>query len=409
MLVSDNTKAILLLTAPLMLGKNTNNVKLLSNSEYHQLAVYLKNVNKQPSDLLTADLDNILENYAKLDKQRISLLLNRGFLLSQVLDYWHSRNIWVISRADKAYPNRLKNRLSGNAPPVLYGCGNIDLLNLGGLSIVGSRSIDDELIHYTMSVAELSAQSGKMVISGGAKGADLAAMQGALRAGGMVCGILADGLEKAALNASNRLAFQEKRLVLISACDPKSRFSIGNAMQRNKYIYALSDIGLVINAEVNKGGTWAGAIEQLEKYRQISIYVRSTGIISAGLKALEHKGALPWINPKSSMDFLTLFEVNAIENSQIKPIETLSDHHVHDLKENKLTPDQELFLLVKKLIEENLQEPKKEKELAELLKVSNSQMKVWLQRLLDEKVIGMNKNSKSKQYVLYGQNLDLFV
>lgn len=410
MFVSDNTKAILLLTAPLLLGKSQNDVKLLSNKEYHQLAVYLKNHHKQPADLLGKELSDILADYGKLEYERIQKLLQRGFLLSQTLDYWYSRNIWVISRADKTYPSRLKTRLGEQAPPILYGCGDVNLLNLGGIAIVGSRNIDNELITYTQNIAHLAAQSGKMVVSGGAKGADLAAMQGALQVGGVVCGVLADSLEKMALNAANRSALQENRLVIISACDPKSRFMVGNAMQRNKYIYALSDIGLVVNSDLNKGGTWAGAVEQLDKYKQIPIYVRSTGTENAGLNALVNKGALWWKNPDNTQLFLDIFDGNFISNlNTSKPQINLTPDDKSITQTNfDLSPEQELFLLVKKLIEQNLQEPKKEKELAELLNVSSSQIKSWLNRLIDENIIV--KQGKPVQYVLQSQthNLDLF-
>ena len=36
-------------------------------------------------------------------------------------------------------------------------------------------------------------------------------------------------------------------------------------MQRNKLIYALADAALVVNSDYEKGGTWAGAVEQLER------------------------------------------------------------------------------------------------------------------------------------------------
>ncbi|QLB44080.1 DNA-processing protein DprA [Mannheimia pernigra] len=410
MLISDNTKAILLLTAPLLLGKSQNNVRLLSNKEYHQLTVYLKNHHKQPADLMSKELSNILVDYGKLEYDRIQQLLQRGFLLSQTLDYWHSRNIWVISRADKTYPSRLKTRLGEQAPPILYGCGDANLLNFGGVAIVGSRNIDDELIAYTQNIAHLAAQSGKMVVSGGARGVDLAAMQGALQVGGVVCGVLADGLEKMALNAANRSALQENRLVLISACDPKSRFMVGNAMQRNKYIYALSDIGLVINSDLYKGGTWAGAVEQLDKYKQIPIYVRSTGTENAGLNALVNKGALWWKNPSNTQQFLDIFKgifISNLNTSKQQISLTLDDKSITQTNFD-LSPEQELFLLVKKLIEQNLQEPKKEKELAELLNVSSSQIKSWLNRLIDEDII--IKQGRPVQYVLQSQahNLDLF-
>ena len=409
MFISDNTKAILLLTAPLLLGKSNNDVKLLSNKEYHQLAIYLKNINKQPADLLGLDLDNILNGYGKLEYIRIDKLLQRGFLLSQVLDYWYARNMWVISRADKTYPNRLKSRLGEQAPPILYGCGDVNLLNQGGLAIIGSRNIDNDLINYTNNIAQLTAGAGKMVVSGGARGVDSAAMQGALQAGGVACGVLAEGLEKAALNANNRLVFQENRLVLVSACDPKSRFLVGNAMQRNKYIYALADAGLIVNSDFNKGGTWAGAVEQLDKYRQIPIYIRSTGIISKGLEALRDKGAQLWTNPNSAIEFSDILAEKLPKTETHTQKDLFSDiDNIEAKQRNDHTPEQQLFIFVAELIKSNLNEPKKEKELALLLGVSSSQIKLWLNRLVSEGVIA--KQGREAKYTLcsHSQNLELF-
>ena len=63
-------------------------------------------------------------------------------------------------------------------------------------------------------------------------------------------------------------------------------------MQRNKLIYALADAALVVNSDLNKGGTWTGAIEQLERLKLVPVFVRSTGETSAGLEALRKRGAL---------------------------------------------------------------------------------------------------------------------
>ncbi|WP_312798200.1 DNA-processing protein DprA, partial [Tianweitania sp.] len=114
------------------------------------------------------------------------------------------RAIWVVSRADAEYPRRLKARLREDAPAVLYGCGEMGLLETGGLAVVGSRHVDDALIDYTMSIGGLAARAGSTIVSGGAKGIDQAAMRGALEAGGKVCGVLADSLEKNAMNRDHR-------------------------------------------------------------------------------------------------------------------------------------------------------------------------------------------------------------
>ena len=86
-------------------------------------------------------------------------------------------------------------------------------------------------------------------------------------------------------------------------------------MQRNKVIYALSDAALVVNADINKGGTWAGAIEQLEKLHLVPVYVRSTGEPSKGLGALKAKGAMPWPNSVDADNLDTVFQPDILKTS----------------------------------------------------------------------------------------------
>src|SRR5207237_259954 len=60
-----------------------------------------------------------------------------------------------------------------------------------------------------------------------------------------------------------RGAIEAGRLTLMSPYDPDSRFTVWNAMDRNKDVYALSDCGIVVSSDFDKGGTWAGAVENL--------------------------------------------------------------------------------------------------------------------------------------------------
>ena len=298
--LSANTQAILLLTAPLLVGRG-HGEQPLGASEYGRLAVRLREHKRQPADLLTEALDDVLRECGELvQAERIRRLIGRGFLLGQALERWHARAIWVVSRADAAYPRRFKARLDGAAPPVLYGCGEVRLLDSGGLAVVGSRDVGAELISYAESIGQLAARANQTVVSGGARGVDLAAMRGAMQGGGRVVGVLADSLEQAALQREYREALSEQRLALVSAHDPSAGFNAGHAMQRNKLIYALAEAALVVNSDVNKGGTWAGAIEQLEKLRFVRVYVRSTGEPGRGIEALRRHGASPWPNPEDA-------------------------------------------------------------------------------------------------------------
>jgi predicted Rossmann fold nucleotide-binding protein DprA/Smf involved in DNA uptake len=92
-------------------------------------------------------------------------------------------------------------------------------------------------------------------------------------------------------------------------------------MQRNKLVYALADASLVVSSDFNKGGTWTGATEQLEKLRFVPVFVRSPSRGSEGLEALERKGALPWPNPHGVEALDAVFDAAA---SVVPPTESSS-------------------------------------------------------------------------------------
>lgn len=456
--LSSNAQAILLLTAPLIAGRGSTAPDLLSLGEYKRLARHLRDIKSQPADLVSSHSKEILRScQSVVDESRLKRLLGRGFLLSQVVERWQTRAIWVVSRADADYPRRLKARLREDAPTVLYGCGDIGLLDEGGLAVVGSRDVDDSLISYTMAVGELTARAGRVLISGGAKGVDQAAMRGALEAGGRVSGVLADSLEKTAMNREHRNLLLNGQLVLVSPYDPSAGFNVGNAMQRNKLIYAFSDASLVVNSDLNKGGTWSGAIEQLEKFKFVPVYVRTTGNVPAGLDALRKKGALPWPNPQGLEDFQAVFDASnqtskpelslfpekggaesfrpsspespvseppaaapmrhdpsTIEASdsvisQESSVESLLGNDmesggVGQTKGEKRLPAETLFDTVREILLQMLTEPMKDSDISAALDVSTAQAKAWLNRLVDMGLV--EKKKKPAGYV--AKNTRLF-
>lgn len=455
--LSPNTQAILLLTAPLIAGRGTSSEDLLTPREYKHLARHLRDIQRQPADLVSAEAAEVLRACQPVvEESRLQRLLARGFLLSQVVERWQARAIWVISRADSEYPRRLKARLREDAPAILYGCGDIGLLDTGGLAVVGSRQVSDDLIDYTMSIGQLAARAGRTIVSGGARGVDQAAMRGASESGGKVIGVLAEHLEKTVMNREERNHLRDGNLVLVSAYDPSAGFNVGHAMQRNKLIYALADASLVVSSDLNKGGTWAGAIEQLDKLKFVPVFVRSTGESSAGLDALRKKGALPWPNPQDVDTFAEVFNVlqmpTVIDSPQVglslldgspaavttapippdaaslpttesepavsnaQPSAATSDElpvstseALAPAGETKESPQPEsipadvLFAAVRVAIQQLLNAPMKDAEVATALDVSNTQAKVWLQRLVDEGLI--EKQKKPVGYILKQKRL----
>lgn len=407
--LSSNTQAILLLTAPLLIGRSSPSVNSLTPSEYRRLALRLREMRSQPADLLAPDADRVLRACRSIvDVDRMQRLLGRGFLLSQVIERWHSRAIWVVSRADAAYPQRLKSRLKDTAPAVLYGCGNPAILETGGLAVVGSRQVGEALIDYTETVGRLVAQARHTLVSGGARGIDQAAMHGALEAGGKTIGVLANDLEKAAMSHEHRKMLLDQRLVLVSPYDPSAGFNVGNAMQRNKLIYALADAALVVSSDMNQGGTWAGAIEQLDKLHFVPVYVRSTGELGKGLAALRQKGALPWPNPNDPEELLLALrrrpeirgesaqEELPLIVGQLEPHQETADlalDSVMVVKEPEsadpmaIDPAEELFLKASEILRRRLAEPKTETEVSADLGITSKQAREWLKRLAADGVL----------------------
>ncbi len=420
--LTPNTQAILLLTAPLIAGRGETSRDLLSLGEYNRLALVLRQKQRQPADLIAPEARELIELCSQpFGRARVDALLGRGFLLSQAVERWNARAIWVISRADSRYPKRLKARLKEDAPPLLYGCGDITLLEKGGLAVVGSRHVDDELVCFTENVGRLAAEAHRNIVSGGAKGIDRAAMNGALMAGGNVAGVMADSLERAALARDNREPLMEGRLVLISPYDPSAGFNVGHAMQRNKPIYALADAALVVTSDFEKGGTWAGAIEQLDRLHFVPVFVRDGANAGKGNSALLSRGGKPWPNPENGnelgMALIAVAQAVAAEPKQdtlpmtlreelvvneaahvAKPIEAVAKTFDQITTNVKPSPEVELFNAVREILRRELLEGRTEEEVATLLVVTKPQAKAWLARLVGEAVVEKIKKSKPVRF-----------
>ena len=290
---------------------------------------------------------------------------------------------------------------------MLYGCGNGEDLDTGGLAVVGSRNVDDDLIAYTEGVGRLAAGARRTLVSGGARGIDQAAMRGALDAGGTAACVLADGLERASTRREYRTPLVDGRLVLICPYDPAAGFLVGHAMQRNKLIYALADAALVVSAEFEKGGTWAGAVEQLDRHRFVSVYVRAAGEMGKGLDALLERGARRWLDPEGPEALGSLLDTPPAATpapglaSLLR--EVRSDRDPADDAQPARTatptpvaepgfgdgsgPDEKLLARVRELLLRYLDEPKSEADVAVALAVQKTQASSWLKRLVTDGAI----------------------
>ena len=284
--LSPDTQAVLLLCG--RFGDRANGADPLTAGEYARLTKWLRERQLRPAGLLKGvSLAELVA--AKLEPARIESLLKRGAAMALATEKWLRSGLWIVSRSDEGYPQRLKKKLGQDSPALLFGSGVISLLDSGGLAIVGSRNATESELDFTRDVAARCAREGIGVVSGGARGVDAAAMQGAGQAEGKVIGILADSLLRSCVNRDNRIGLEDNRLVLASPFNPEAGFNAGNAMQRNRYIYALADYALVVQSDYEKGGTWAGAVENL-KEGWVPLFVRED-TASKGIAGLIKRGA----------------------------------------------------------------------------------------------------------------------
>ena len=283
-----NSQAIILLTA--YFGKGD---KPLTATEYGKFAQWLLSKEMTPADLLQNNPAEVIKDWAdkKISTERILTLLDRGNAMAIAMQKWQNAGIWVLTRADREYPQKLKQTLKHKSPPMLYGAGEKKILRTKGVAIIGSRAVSPEDTQFTFALGEKLAYSGLSVVSGGARGVDEASMMGSISAGGTTIGVVADSLMQKVLSRKYRDAVMNGNLVLISPYYPEAKFSVGNAMGRNKYIYALAYASIVVHSGL-KGGTWEGARENL-KYGWVPLFVKKNSDEEAGNRILIEMGGSP--------------------------------------------------------------------------------------------------------------------
>nr|WP_090276614.1 DNA-processing protein DprA [Mycolicibacterium komanii]CRL70050.1 putative Rossmann fold nucleotide-binding protein involved in DNA uptake [Mycolicibacterium komanii] len=224
------------------------------------------------------------------DADRIARLFDRAAGLAMALEKLDHSGIWTVTGVGEDYPERLRGRLRDAAPPVLHGVGDISLLGTDGVGVVGSRSVSEEGAQVAREIGECAVRAGLPIVSGAARGVDRDAMNAAFEAGGQVVGLPADSLERAITRRGTRQGVTKGRICLLTPFTPSAPFSVGNAMDRNKVIYGLSRVTLVVASDLETGGTWAGAVEALKhNYGRVAVWNGAGS--GPGNKALIERGA----------------------------------------------------------------------------------------------------------------------
>jgi DNA processing protein len=320
--ISDDSYAIILLCSDLSTKKTELFHTPLTVSEWGNVAESLIANKLTPKSFFTDDVDNLLETL-KLDdtiSKRIKSLMKRAALISLEINSLHEKGIFILTRADSEYPSKYKTKLGRLCPPVLFCAGNIDLLKKPGVVIVGSRNLTSKREEFTKKIAEKCVNDNLIIISGGAKGADSISENVAIQNNGSYISIISDNLIKKIQQKEVRESIMKNKALIISPFSPTAHFSVANAMQRNKYVYSLGEVAIVISSTDNKGGSWAGAIENhKKKFTPMCVYLRSDEV--DGNDSLAGKFAIKSINDDQVNEKLNLLDLkNNYIDAEIKLI-----------------------------------------------------------------------------------------
>ena len=196
--------------------------------------------------------------------ERVIELLKRDSQLDWYLEKGRKKGILPITRISSGYPVGLHRSLGLEAPGALWYLGDLSILQMPRISLVGSRELQKENEDFAFEAGKQAALQGYALVSGNARGADKAAQEGCLAHGGKVISIVADSLETKRPNLS---------ILYLSESGFDLGFSAYRALQRNRIIHGLSSRTLVAQCSVHKGGTWEGTMENLKRgYSQVLCY-----------------------------------------------------------------------------------------------------------------------------------------
>lgn len=211
--------------------------------------------------------------------RRILELLGRTEQLWWYLKQAKIQDCTPITRVSLGYPLILRKRLGLESPGCLWAKGNVSLLDTPAAALVGSRSIDEENLDFAQEVGRQAALQGYTLVSGNAKGADQAAQEACLEAGGRVISVVADTLTD-----------KERRegLLYLSLDSFDAPFSPARALHRNRIIHALGQLTFVAQCSQGTGGTWDGTVTNLRQSLSPVFCFRDG---TAAMEALQSMGA----------------------------------------------------------------------------------------------------------------------
>ena len=196
----------------------------------------------------------------------------------------------TLSINDRDYPEKLK--LINDPPKKLYLRGDLSLLKMRGIAIVGSRRCSEYGKNVAMKIAKACVTNGFAVISGMAIGIDNFAHQGALKAGGDTIAVLGSGTDVCYPKQHQKLyeSIIDKGLIvseLENGVEPMPyHFPL-----RNRIIAGLSEAVVIVEARTGSGSLITAECADAQNKPVFAVPGNITSQYSLGTNKLIAEGA----------------------------------------------------------------------------------------------------------------------
>lgn len=172
-------------------------------------------------------------------------------LIKQHLDRMNIRMAWHF---EATYPQKLRERMGGEAPAWVWVAGDAERLSASTCAMIGSRQSPPPFLSAARKLAAQLSGQGIVIASGGAQGADTAAHEGAREGKGGIVVVPARGVLTINLDDCQPNLDHMTGLCLDQAQAP---FNAGRAIRRNDIIAALSDALVLVASEIKGGSAYA--------------------------------------------------------------------------------------------------------------------------------------------------------
>jgi DNA processing protein len=246
-------------------------------------------------------------------------------------------SIRCIRRREAAFPALLA--AIHDPPPQLYvrGAGDVSLLELPSVAVVGARACSSYGRSVARSLARELAQAGLVVVSGMARGIDGEAHRGALDGGGSTLAVLGCGVDRDYPAAHAELARRIcQQGLVVSEYEPGIEPAPWRFPARNRIIAGLCGATLVIEAR-ERSGALITADFALEEGRDVlAVPGEITSSLSNGTNALLRLGATP---VTCAADVLEGFGIELVKPKPAS-LGNVAEALLHELDKGALTGDE---------------------------------------------------------------------